>query len=61
MERLNVRKLKEMGVIEQYQIIISNRSAGMETWMRARTYTGLGKITRTVSASAIRRSRSVQK
>jgi len=44
MDRFNVRKLKEMGVIEQYQITISHMSAGMESWMRAGTYTGLGKI-----------------
>jgi hypothetical protein len=48
----NVRKLNEMGVTEQYQIKMSHRSAGMESWMRARTYTRLGKITGTVSKSS---------
>jgi len=43
MERFNVRKLKGMGVTERYQIKLSNRYAGMESWMTARTYTGLGK------------------
>jgi hypothetical protein len=61
MERINVRKLKEMGVTEQYQITISHMSAGMESWMRARTYTGLGKIRGTVSKSPIRQFTSVQK
>jgi hypothetical protein len=30
MERLNVRKLNEMGVIKQYQIKISHRSANLD-------------------------------
>jgi hypothetical protein len=60
MERFNGRKINEMEFIEQYQFI-SRRSAGLETWMGAGTFTGLGKITGNVSKSPTRQSRSVQK
>jgi hypothetical protein len=58
MERFNVGKLNEMRVIEQYQIKISHKSAGLETWMRTGENAGLGKITGTVSKSPTGKSRS---
>jgi hypothetical protein len=44
MERLNLEKLNEGEVKEQYMVTITNKLSASETWMTMRTLTGHGTI-----------------
>jgi hypothetical protein len=63
MHRFNVRKLNEMGVIEENHIKISNRSAALENLDGTRNMNRASENTGTtgISKSPVRQSRSVQK